>query len=169
MNEMKVEEIRQRTDEELTTLARQLAEDLYTLRVQRATNQLENTSSLRIKRRDLADQPRLLGHAKRLACLDHANLLIVLVDETNGRQTNPVVDTGLADRRAARISDEPACDGKTPTRSIMPGAQQAGPSRPPRTRRMQTRMSMSHEHMPNRRASLNPATRAPRLFSVRRG
>ncbi|MCA9671274.1 MAG: 50S ribosomal protein L29 [Myxococcales bacterium] len=63
---MKVEEIRQRTDEELTTLARQLAEDLYTLRVQRATNQLENTSSLRIKRRDLAKvktvlRARLIG------------------------------------------------------------------------------------------------------------
>ena len=51
---MRTDEIRQRSDEELITLARQLNEDLYSLRVQRATNQLENTSSLRNKRRDLA-------------------------------------------------------------------------------------------------------------------
>ena len=51
---MKVEEVRQRTDEELSTLVKQLGEDLYTLRVQRATNQLENTSAIRNKRRDLA-------------------------------------------------------------------------------------------------------------------
>ena len=51
---MKVSEIRDRTDEELKTLGAQLQEDLYLQRVQKATNQLENTASLRRLRRDLA-------------------------------------------------------------------------------------------------------------------
>jgi len=51
---MRVSEIRERSDDELTNLARQLQDDLYTLRVHRATNQLENTASLRLKKRDLA-------------------------------------------------------------------------------------------------------------------
>jgi large subunit ribosomal protein L29 len=51
---MKIYEIRERTDEELMTLARQLHEDLYKLRVQKATNQLENTNTPRRTRKDLA-------------------------------------------------------------------------------------------------------------------
>jgi len=51
---MRLSEIRERTDEELVTLSRQLQEDLYTLRVQRATNQLENTSAINLKRKDMA-------------------------------------------------------------------------------------------------------------------
>ncbi len=51
---MKLHEIRERTDEELQTLSRQLHEDLYKLRVQKATNQLENTNMPRRTRRDLA-------------------------------------------------------------------------------------------------------------------
>ena len=51
---MKIFEIRERTDEELMTLARQLHEDLYKLRVQKATNQLENTNTPRRTRKDLA-------------------------------------------------------------------------------------------------------------------
>lgn len=51
---MKMHEIRERTDEELATLARQLHEDLYKLRVQKATNQLENTNTPRRARKDLA-------------------------------------------------------------------------------------------------------------------
>lgn len=51
---MRSAEIRERTDEELATLAEQLNEDLYRLRVQKATNQLEDTSALRQVRRDLA-------------------------------------------------------------------------------------------------------------------
>ena len=51
---MKPGEIRERTDEELQTLARQLEEDLYKLRVQKATNQLEDTNAPRRVRRDLA-------------------------------------------------------------------------------------------------------------------
>jgi large subunit ribosomal protein L29 len=51
---MKPMEIRERTDEELLTLARQLEEDLYKLRVQKATNQLEDTNAPRRIRKDLA-------------------------------------------------------------------------------------------------------------------
>ena len=51
---MKPAEIRERTDEELTTLSRQLQEDLYKLRVQKATNQLEDTNAPRRLKKDLA-------------------------------------------------------------------------------------------------------------------
>ncbi len=51
---MKMHEIRERADGELQTLARQLQEDLYKLRVQKATNQLENTNTLGRTRKDLA-------------------------------------------------------------------------------------------------------------------
>jgi large subunit ribosomal protein L29 len=51
---MRIAEIRERTDEELSTLARQLQEDLYKLRVQKATNQLEDTNAPRRARHDLA-------------------------------------------------------------------------------------------------------------------
>ena len=61
---MKVSEIRERTDDELRTLGRQIQEDLYALRVQRATNQLENTSSLQVKRRDLARVTTVI-HARK--------------------------------------------------------------------------------------------------------
>lgn len=51
---MKVSEVRERTDEELVTLCRQLEEDLYKLRVQKATNQLEDTNAPRRVHKDLA-------------------------------------------------------------------------------------------------------------------
>ena len=51
---MKPAEIRERTDEELVTLSRQLEEDLYKLRVQKATNQLEDTNAPRRVQKDLA-------------------------------------------------------------------------------------------------------------------
>jgi large subunit ribosomal protein L29 len=51
---MRVHEIRERSDEELGTLTSQLHEDMYKLRVQKATNQLENTNTLRRTRKDLA-------------------------------------------------------------------------------------------------------------------
>jgi large subunit ribosomal protein L29 len=51
---MKTAEIRDRTDGELRVLARQLNEDIYRLRAQRATNQLENTNAIHIAKKDLA-------------------------------------------------------------------------------------------------------------------
>lgn len=51
---MKTSEIRERTDEELVTLIRQLQVDSFKLRVQKATNQMENTNAPRRLRKDLA-------------------------------------------------------------------------------------------------------------------
>ncbi|MFH1130263.1 MAG: 50S ribosomal protein L29 [Pseudomonadota bacterium] len=64
---MKLSEIRDRTDLELRTLTRQLSEDLYHLRAQRATNQLENTNTIQLVKKDLARaltvmRARELGH-----------------------------------------------------------------------------------------------------------
>jgi large subunit ribosomal protein L29 len=51
---MRLDEIRERTDEELETLSRQLREDLFKLRVQKATNQLDDTNAPGRARKDLA-------------------------------------------------------------------------------------------------------------------
>jgi len=51
---MRIDEIRERTDEELKTLWQQLQEDMYKQRVQKATNQLEDTNAARRTRKDLA-------------------------------------------------------------------------------------------------------------------
>jgi large subunit ribosomal protein L29 len=51
---VKISEIRERTDEELRTLVKQLERDLYKLRVQKATNQLEDTGSVDRLRKDIA-------------------------------------------------------------------------------------------------------------------
>lgn len=47
-------ELRERTDQELQSLERQLAEELFKLRLGRATNQLENVAKVQTTRRDLA-------------------------------------------------------------------------------------------------------------------
>ena len=53
-------ELRERTDEELQSLTRSLEEDLFKFRVQRYTNQLENTMKIRTTRRMLARVKTLL-------------------------------------------------------------------------------------------------------------
>jgi large subunit ribosomal protein L29 len=53
-------ELRERTDEELKSLTRSLEEDLFKFRVQRYTNQLENTMKIRTTRRMLARVKTLL-------------------------------------------------------------------------------------------------------------
>lgn len=52
--EYAAKELRERTDKELLGAERQLREDLFNLRLQRATNQLEDVSKVRRVRRDLA-------------------------------------------------------------------------------------------------------------------
>jgi large subunit ribosomal protein L29 len=47
-------DLRERTDAELTSLERQLHEELFKLRLGRATNQLENVAKIKTTRRDLA-------------------------------------------------------------------------------------------------------------------
>jgi large subunit ribosomal protein L29 len=54
-------ELRERTDEELKTLNRSLEEDLFKFRVQRYTNQLENTMKIRNTRRMLARVKTILS------------------------------------------------------------------------------------------------------------
>jgi large subunit ribosomal protein L29 len=54
-------ELRERTDEELGALLRSLEEDLFKFRVQRYTNQLENTMKIRNTRRTLARVKTLLA------------------------------------------------------------------------------------------------------------
>lgn len=51
---MKIAEIRERTDEELRLLSAQLRDEYLALRVKQATNQLEDTSTLRRLRLDIA-------------------------------------------------------------------------------------------------------------------
>jgi len=62
---MKPSEIRERTDEELNTLILQLEEDHYKLRVQKATNQLEDTNAPKRIRKDLA-RVRTILRARQL-------------------------------------------------------------------------------------------------------
>ena len=51
---MKVAEIRERTNAELERLVDELYDDLYKVRVKKATNQLDDTSLARRLRRDIA-------------------------------------------------------------------------------------------------------------------
>ena len=57
---MNASEVRERSDEELRTLVRQLNEDLYKLNVQKATNQLEDTNATRRVRKDIARAETIL-------------------------------------------------------------------------------------------------------------
>ncbi|MDI9497554.1 MAG: 50S ribosomal protein L29 [Bacillota bacterium] len=68
---MKAEMYRERSDEELLNEIRELKEQLFRLRFQHATKQLENTSELRSVRRDLARvntilRERELARARRV-------------------------------------------------------------------------------------------------------
>jgi large subunit ribosomal protein L29 len=57
-------ELRERTDEELKVLTRSLEEDLFKFRVQRYTNQLENTMKIRQTRREIARTKTILAARK---------------------------------------------------------------------------------------------------------
>ena len=54
MKSMKIADVRDRSDDELKELARQTSEELFKARLKRFTNQLENTMTIRAKRRELA-------------------------------------------------------------------------------------------------------------------
>ena len=51
---MKAPEVRNLSDEELQTKAKELEEELFNLRFQLATGQIENVARIRIVRRDIA-------------------------------------------------------------------------------------------------------------------
>lgn len=64
---MKIGELRDLSDEELRQKERDLARELFNLRFQQATRQIENPLRLRVVRRDLARIKTLLGEAARKA------------------------------------------------------------------------------------------------------
>jgi large subunit ribosomal protein L29 len=57
---MKVRELREMSDQELQTRALELADELFHLRLRRATSQLPNPMKVRETRRDLARAQTLL-------------------------------------------------------------------------------------------------------------
>ena len=72
-NKIEIKELRGHSDEELGNLARSLTEELFKYRMQRYTNQLENTMQIRKLRRDIARvQTILSGRAKGLEARQEA-------------------------------------------------------------------------------------------------
>jgi large subunit ribosomal protein L29 len=51
---MKMEELTEKTMPELTAKGRELRQELFNLRLQKATSQLENPARMRLLRRDIA-------------------------------------------------------------------------------------------------------------------
>ncbi len=54
VNQVKVKEIRQLSTEELTNKVAELKNELFNLRFQLATGQLDNSSSIRLVKKDIA-------------------------------------------------------------------------------------------------------------------
>jgi len=61
----KAADIRPRTDDELSTELETLGKELFNLRFQRASGQLENTARFRQARRDIARIKTILGQRAR--------------------------------------------------------------------------------------------------------
>jgi large subunit ribosomal protein L29 len=64
---MEAEELRGMTPEELAQKGRELREEIFRLRLKRATNQLDNPMKLSEIRRDLARIETILGEKRRAA------------------------------------------------------------------------------------------------------
>lgn len=62
---MKVNELREKSPDELRSRERDLTEQLFKLRFQRATGRLENPSKMRQVRREIARIKTLLGERSR--------------------------------------------------------------------------------------------------------
>jgi large subunit ribosomal protein L29 len=61
----KAADIRPRTDDELSTQLETLGKELFNLRFQRASGQLENTARFREARRDIARIKTIIGQRAR--------------------------------------------------------------------------------------------------------
>ena len=61
------QDLRQRTDEELEIFMREKSEELFKLRFQHFTGQLENTSKMRHVRRELARAKTIVAEKNRSA------------------------------------------------------------------------------------------------------
>lgn len=62
---MRASELRHKTDDELTELDEELSEQLFALRLQKVTGQLENPSKIGEVRRDLARVLTVMNEKKR--------------------------------------------------------------------------------------------------------
>ena len=67
MKGMKSGDLRARTEDELTEQAETLGKEIFNLRFQRASGQLENTARVRQVRRDIARIKTILGERRRPA------------------------------------------------------------------------------------------------------
>ena len=65
MKGMKAQDIRARTVDELTEEVETLGKEIFNLRFQRASGQLENTARVRQVRRDIARIKTILGERRR--------------------------------------------------------------------------------------------------------
>jgi large subunit ribosomal protein L29 len=64
---MKAGDLRARTEDELTEEVETLGKEIFNLRFQRASGQLENTARVRQVRRDIARIKTILGERRRPA------------------------------------------------------------------------------------------------------
>ncbi len=67
MKGMKPSDLRVRTEDELTEQVETLGKEIFNLRFQRASGQLENTARVRQVRRDIARIKTILGERRRKA------------------------------------------------------------------------------------------------------
>ena len=67
MKAMKAGDLRTRTPDELVDQAETLGKEIFNLRFQRASGQLENTARVRQARRDIARIKTILGERQRAA------------------------------------------------------------------------------------------------------
>jgi large subunit ribosomal protein L29 len=67
MKAMKAGDLRARTPDELTDQVESLGKEIFNLRFQRASGQLENTARVRQARRDIARIKTILGERQRAA------------------------------------------------------------------------------------------------------
>jgi len=67
MKARKAGDIRARSDDELTEEVETLGKEIFNLRFQRASGQLENTARVRQVRRDIARIKTILGERRRQA------------------------------------------------------------------------------------------------------
>ncbi len=64
---MKAGDVRAKTDDELKTVLEQLSKEVFNLRFQKASGQLENTTRVRQVRRDIARIKTVIGERARKA------------------------------------------------------------------------------------------------------
>ena len=67
MKTTKARDLRSRTPDELADQAENLGKEIFNLRFQRASGQLENTARVRQARRDIARIQTILGERQRAA------------------------------------------------------------------------------------------------------